>query len=242
MKAFKTANESDARGNGFIPNLAIDVVVFGFHDSQLKVLLVKYSKTDYVALPGGFIKVDENLHDAAERVAKERTGLNNIFLDQFFVFGDMSRYNAQPFREVMEANGMPAKADHWLLNRFISVGYFALVDFTKVTPTPDKLFDSCGWYDLNALPALIQDHAEIISKALNALRDRLDDKLIGFNLLPEEFTMGQLQALYETILGKKLLRSAFQRKMLGLNILERLAKKYTGAANKAPYLYRFKAK
>jgi ADP-ribose pyrophosphatase YjhB (NUDIX family) len=235
-------NEGNPTGEGFIPNLAIDIVIFGFHDNQLKVLLIKYSKTGYTALPGGFIRVDENLHDAAERVATERTGLQDIFLDQFYIFGDMARFDPQPFREVMEANGTPANTNHWLFNRFISVGYFALVDFTKVTPTPDKLFDSCTWHELDALPTLIQDHAAIIQKALETLRNRLDDKLIGFNLLTPEFTMSQLQTLYETILGKKLLRPAFQRKILAMDILERIAKQYTGAANKAPYLYRFKAK
>ena len=86
---------------------------------------------------------------------------------------------------------------------------------------------------------LMQDHAAIIAKALETLRLNLDHKLIVFNLLPEHFTMGELQSLYETILNKKLIRAAFQRKMLGLGVLERLAKKWTGGAHKAPYLYRF---
>ena len=89
------------------------------------------------------------------------------------------------------------------------------------------------------MPQLIQDHTQIVKKALDTLRTNLDDKLIGFNLLPRDFTMGDLQQLYETILGKKLLRPAFQRKMLSLGILERVAKKFTGGAHKAPYLYRF---
>jgi 8-oxo-dGTP diphosphatase len=89
------------------------------------------------------------------------------------------------------------------------------------------------------MPPLIQDHMQIVHKALEALRANLDDKLIIFNLLSQDFTMGELQKLYETILGKKLLRPAFQRKILGLGILERVAKKWTGGAHKAPYLYRF---
>jgi hypothetical protein len=85
----------------------------------------------------------------------------------------------------------------------------------------------------------MQDHQQIINKALQALQRDLDQKLIGFNLMTEEFTMGDLQSLYETVLNKKLIRAAFQRKMLGLGILERLAKKWTGGAHKAPYLYKF---
>ena len=104
---------------------------------------------------------------------------------------------------------------------------------------PDQIFDGCDWYELNSIPQLMQDHTFIIKKALEALRVDLDNKLVAFNLMPEEFTMGDLQLLYETILDKKLLRPAFQRKMLGLGILERVAKKWTGGAHKAPYLYRF---
>lgn len=242
MTVSSTLNEGNPSGYGFIPNLAVDAVIFGFHDNQLKVLLMRYSKTRYVALPGGFVMTNEDLDDAAMRVASERTGLSDIFLNQFHIFGDVARFNLEPFKAIMLANGTNPDPDHWLLKRFISVGYFALVDFTNVTPTPDKLFDSCDWYELNDLPLLIQDHHTIIQKALQSLRDKLDDKLIGFNLLPETFTMGDLQSLYETILNKKLLRPAFQRKMLSLGILERIAKKYSGGAHKAPYLYRFLSK
>jgi 8-oxo-dGTP diphosphatase len=231
--------ETNPKGEGFIPHLAVDAVIFGFHDNQLKVLLMQYSKTGRYALPGGFIQQTENLNDAAKRVASERTGLTDIFLEQFYVFGDIARHDPAPFSAFMAANGTEPDAAHWLLQRFISIGYFALVDFTKVTPTPDKIFDSCDWYDLASLPQLIQDHNAIIHKALETLRAKLDDKLIGFNLLPQHFTMGELQSLYETILGKKLIRPAFQRKMLSLGILDRLAKKFSGGAHKAPYLYRF---
>jgi len=235
-------NEANPTGYGFIPNLAVDAVIFGFHDNQLKVLLMQYSRTGLYALPGGFIRMDENLNDAAKRVASERTGLTDIFLEQYHVFGELSRHDPSPFIAFAEGNGKTHDPAHWLFQRFISVGYFALVDFTKVTPTPDKIFDGCAWYELNDLPALIQDHAHIIQKALATLRTRLDDKLIGFNLLPQEFTMGDVQALYETILGKKLLRPAFQRKILGMGILQRQAKRYSGGAHKAPYLYRFVSK
>ncbi len=231
------SNEGNASGEGFIKHLAIDAVIFGFHDNQLKVLLSAYKHTNLFALPGGFIGEVENLNDAALRVVSERTGLTDIYLDQFYVFGDYSRFDPKPFETIMQMNGMPLNPEHWLLQRFISIGYYALVDFTKVTPTPAAIFDSCDWYELNAMPELIQDHTQIVNKALDTLRANLDHKLIGLNLLPGQFTMGELQKLYETILGKKLLRPAFQRKMLSLGILERLAKKYSGGAHKAPYLY-----
>lgn len=239
MKDQHIINEGSPQGEGYMHGLAIDAVIFGFHDHQLKVLLMQYKKTGVFALPGGFIHEKENLNDAARRVASERTGLTNIYLEQFYVFGDYSRYDAKPLKTIMIANGTIPDDNHWLLQRFISVGYYALVDFTKVVPKPDKLFDGCQWYDLVSIPVLMQDHSVIIQKALKALRADLDNKLVAFNLMTEEFTMSDLQILYETILDKKLLRPAFQRKMLSLGILDRVAKKWTGGAHKAPYLYRF---
>ena len=231
--------ESNISGEGFLPGLAIDTVIFGFHDSQLKVLLLAYKNSSLYALPGGFIHDNEDVNQAARRVLESRTSLTNIYLEQFYVFGDYSRYDPAPLKTIMRARGYEPPYDHWLLKRFVSIGYYALVDFTKAVPTPDEISDSCNWYSLDELPILMQDHRQIIDKALQTLQNNLDQKLIGFNLLTDEFTMGDLQSLYETILNKKLLRAAFQRKMLGLGILERVAKKWTGGAHKAPYLYKF---
>ncbi|AUD00762.1 NUDIX hydrolase [Spirosoma pollinicola] len=231
--------EITPNGQGFLPGIAIDAVIFGFHQNQLKILLLEYRNTGLMALPGGFILATENLNDAARRVLSERTGLDDIYLEQFYVFGDLNRADPAPMRAIMTAKGLIPAEHHWLLGRFISVGYYALVDFTKAVPIPDSLSDSCGWYDLSNLPPLIQDHKTIVQKALNTLRTDLDRKLIGFNLLPETFTMADLQSLYETILDQKQHRSGFQRKMLSLGILERLDKHYSGGAHKAPYLYRF---
>ena len=231
--------EGDRDGKGFMHGLAVDAVIFGFHERQLKVLLLEYKSTGLFALPGGFVGEQENLNDAAVRVVNNRTGLHNIFLEQFYTFGDYSRYDPTPMRAIMQARNSNIPEDHWLLRRFITVGYYALVDFTQAIPTPDEISDSCRWYDLNALPKLIQDHALIIQKALETLQVSLDQKLTGFNLLPEQFTMGELQSVYETIQNKQLIRAAFQRKMLSLGILELVAKKMTGKAHKAPYLYRF---
>lgn len=232
-------NETDAAGSDYMHGLAIDAVIFGFHDNQLKVLLMQYKRSNIHALPGGFIHKQENLDSAAHRVVSERTGLKDIYLEQFYVFGDASRSDPAPMRTILTAYGIPHDDNHWIFQRFISVGYYALVDFTKVTPMPDRIFDGCDWYALNEIPALMQDHEKIVGKALESLRTNLDNKLVAFNLMPGEFTMNDLQALYETILDKKLLRPAFQRKILNLNTLQRIAKKWTGGAHKAPYLYKF---
>lgn len=128
----------------------------------------------------------------------------------------------------------------WFSSRFISIGYYALVDINKVTPKLMDIDQSIDWFDINNLPTMIMDHKEQVSKALEALRLNLDNKLLGFNLLPEKFTMKELQQLYETVYARPFRRNNFQKKMLDMGVLERLEKKFTGAANKAPYLYRFK--
>ena len=237
-----TPGELRPDGIGFLPGLALDAVIFGFHQNQLKILLVEYRNTGLFALPAGFIGEAENLNDAARRALSERTGLRDIYLDQFYVFGDRNRQDVATLRAIMVGKGIVPADDHWLLHRFVSVGYYALVDFTKAVPIPDALSDGCGWYDLANLPPLILDHGVMVEKALETLRANLDRKLIGFNLLPETFTMGDLQSLYETVLDQPLRRSSFQRKMLSLGILERMEKKWTGEAHKAPYLYRFVSK
>ncbi|GAB3909938.1 NUDIX domain-containing protein [Larkinella knui] len=238
--------ELNPEGADFLPGLAMDFVIFGFHQNQLKILLLDYRNTDLFALPGGFIRQNENLNDAARRVLAERTSLTDIYLEQFYSFGDVARHDVAPLRAIMEAKGLKPGDDHWLLRRFVSVGYYALIDFTKAVPIADLLSDSCAWYELTNLPPLMLDHRAIVQKALETLRADLDRKGAGLNrwaapLLSETFTMGELQSLYETILGQKLRRSSFQRKMLSLDILVRLDKKYSGGAHKAPYRYRFPA-
>lgn len=221
----------------YLPSIAVDTVIFGFHEGKMKVLLLQYLNTKELALPGGFIKLNEDLNQAALRVLQERTSLTNIYLEQFYTFGERSRFD-DSMNRITKASGMKINKDHFLLKRFVSVGYYALVDYTKVTPQKDALSDNCSWYDLDKIPPLIQDHQYIIEKALYSLRKDLNEKLVGFNLLAETFTMGELQLLYETILCKKFLRTSFQRSMLQLGILKKVAKKMTGGAHKAPFLYR----
>lgn len=226
-------------GENCIPQVSIDCVVFGFHAHQLKVLLLRVRSMEYYALPGGFVGQEEDLDEAAQRVLQERTGLTELYLEQFYTFGQRNRGEIEMQQKLAEVNQL--KSEEWLQKRFISVGYYALVDFSLVKATPDELSDSCDWYDINQLPLLMMDHHQMIQKALDTLRIMLEYKPIAFNLLPENFTIAELQRVYETILGKELIRTNFQRKILSLEILERIEKKYTGGAHKAPYVYRFKS-
>jgi|HubBroStandDraft_6_1064221.scaffolds.fasta_scaffold424037_1 8-oxo-dGTP diphosphatase len=223
----------------FQPGLSIDSVIFGFHDNQLKVLLTKLKGMELWSVAGGFVYKHEHVDAAAIRILKERTGLSDIFLQQFYVFGDPNRSDKKFHVKRMKETGWKFSRDHWLLKRFITVGYYALVEFSHVEPSTDSMSDSCDWYDIHELPRLIMDHEQILKKALEVLRIQLKYQPIGYNLLPQKFTMPELQKLYETILDKKLDRRNFQRKVLGYNILKRLDKRREGGAHKAPFLYSF---
>ena len=226
----------------FINHISVDCVIFGFHENNLKVLLLKYYVLNLWSVPGGFIFEDEDLDDAASRVLYERTHLENLYLEQFYTFGNKHRTENNPHIEIIGNAKLSVDKNHWIYKRFITVGYFSLIDYTKFNPFSDNFNDLCEWYDVNNLPPMAFDHKEIIEKGLEHLRKNLDYKILGSNLLPEKFTMKDLQNLYETILGEKFRRNNFQRKMLSLNILERHEKLFSGSANKAPYLYSFKKK
>lgn len=223
----------------YLPGLAIDCVIVGYHERELKILIVEYENTDLFALPGGFIEKNEDLDSAASRVLLERTGLEDIYLSQFHTFGKSDRNDTDAMEIIMKSNGIEFSKDHWLLRRFVSVGYVALVDFKKVNASPGILSSTCDWFDLDSIPPLIQDHKKIIDRAILYLRDHVDDKLLGANLLVDTFTMKDLQKLHETILGEKLHRTGFHRKMMDSGHLVRLGKKKTGKAHRSPYLYRF---
>lgn len=224
----------------YYPHIAFDSVIFGFSGNTLKILVMEYKQTGLFALPGGFVRRNEHLEDAVKRGLSDRTGLEDIYLEQFHTFGSADRSDPDVMRRIMKANGFSPREDHWMLDRFFSIAYYALINYSQVILRPDPLSDSIDWYEINNLPPLMQDHQAIVDMALEVLRENLDRKLIGGNLLPEQFTMKELQQVYEAILGKELRRTTFQRKMLSLNVLERHEKRFTGKAHKAPYLYSWK--
>jgi len=222
----------------FLSHISVDCVIFGFHEDQLKVLLLKWKGSGQWCLPGGFVMKEEPINDSATRILKERTNLESIYLKQFQVFGDPQRERKKD--EFLSLQGVTKNS--WIMQRFITIGYYALVEFSKVTPDPDLLSEECKWWDIHKIPKLVYDHNSILATALETLRRSLNDYPVGYNLLPEKFTMPELQTLYETILDKLIDRRNFQKKMLALGILERLKERKTGGAHKAPYLYRFDKK
>lgn len=226
----------------FQNGISVDCVIFGFHEQQLKILLLKVETAHKWALPGGFIKKSEPIEEAAYRVLKERTGVKDIFLQQFHVFGAPDRADASIHQKRYLSYGVKIPKDNWLIQRFITVGYYALIDFNEVLIQPTQEDAQWQWMDIEHLNGLMMDHAAIVQKALETLRTQIAYLPIGKNLLPKKFTMPELQKLYETILNQKLDRRNFQRKLLSFGILNRLTETKKGGAHKAAYLYTFNEK
>lgn len=226
--------------NIFLRNISIDCVIFGYHENQLKVLLNRYKKINYCCLPGGHVKQDESTDDAAKRILNDRTGLKKIYLQQFQTFGDPNRLknsiSPEEFSKVFEIEPEVLK---WLFDRMISLGYYALVEYSKVKPKPDVFAEECFWCDIHQVPALIFDHNKIIEVALKTLKMQLSHQPIGLNLLPEKFTMPELMRLYETILESNIDRRNFQKKMLSLDILIKHDERRNIGPHRAPSLYSF---
>ncbi|MCH6201840.1 NUDIX domain-containing protein [Aquiflexum sp. LQ15W] len=225
----------DFDNNEVFPQLSLDCVIFGFHDGTLKVLLLKWKASEYWSLPGGWIWQREDIDDAAIRILQERTGLDHIFLRQFYTFGKTKRYDSQELANMLSYIIDP-KA--WF-ERTISIGYYALVDYAAVFPNPDDFTEECKWWDLEVVPELLFDHNEILKKALHSLRLELSYQPVGYNLLPEKFTMPEMMKMYEAILGRKIDPRNFQKKILHSGIVTKLDEVKKGTAHKSPYLYKF---
>lgn len=235
---------SDLFQNGhkeYLRNLSVDSVIFGFHHNELKVLLLYSKLHGKWALPGGFIRFNEHMDDAAARVLYERTGLKNIYLQQFRVFSETGRSTRAIYQPILQSMHIQLQ-ESWMFERFITIAYSALVDFSKVKPQKDVLTDDCAWHSIDSIPEMILDHRAILDAALQHLRLQLNYQPVGANLLPSKFTMPELQRLYETILGKQLDRRNFQRKMLHTGILKKLNERREGVNHKAPTYYSFDQK
>jgi ADP-ribose pyrophosphatase YjhB (NUDIX family) len=216
----------------FLPHISADPVIFGFEHNELKVLLLKTNYRQKWLLPGGYVKKDEDLDEAVKRILKERTGVADVYLEEFGVFGRKNRSESyfEDFDETL-----------FQKQRFISVGYYALYNPSMLNIIPDQYSETCEWIFLSKLQEieLAMDHREIIEKALLILRQKIAAIPIGRNLLPEKFTFPELQKLYEAVLGKELNRGNFYTKMKSLGILKKLEEQRRGGAHKAPDLYSF---
>lgn len=204
------------------PSLTVDIVAFSLQNQKLSVLLIQRAFEPYVgmwALPGGFVNIDEDLEAAAERELEEETGLQKAYLEQLYTYGNPDR----------DPRG-----------RVVSVAYFALI------PSNEPIRSDGGsdaakacWHPLDQLPQLAFDHAEIIDYALRRLRYKLEYTAVGFELLPETFTLTQLQQTYEIILGEALDKRNFRRRILDAGVIEATPHKRSDGGRPAQ-LYRYR--
>ena len=201
--------------------ITIDCVIFGFDNGILEVLLVEHaegiSKGKW-ALPGGWIIKKESIDDAAHRLLADLTRLDNIYLEQLKAFGEPNRFP---------------------LRRVITIGYYALIKKEDYNIKAGFTASDAKWYRINEIPNLIYDHNEILNYSLTHLRNRVRQAPIGFNLLPEKFTLLQLMHLYEEILGVEMDKSNFRRKILHMKLLVALDEKQQDVSHRAAKLYKF---
>ena len=204
------------------PAVTTDCVIFGFNGERLQVLLIERGIEPYKgkwALPGGFLKMDESAEECARRDLKEETGLEGAYMEQFHTF-------SSPERDPRE--------------RVVTIGYFALIRQQEVKGGDDAA--AAKWFPLDETPALAFDHDFILRKATQRLREQLHFQPIGFELLPEKFTLKELQSLYEAILGIHFDRRNFAKKMFHLEILTDIEETVWPTPKREAKLYKFNAK
>jgi 8-oxo-dGTP diphosphatase len=202
--------------------VTVDIVIFTLREATLQVLLVKRGVPPFegqYAIPGGFIRGDESLEEAALRELHEETGVRNVFLEQLYTFGDPKR----------DPRG-----------RVITVAYYALIASDKLSLVAGADAAEAQWFPASSVPPLAFDHKSILDYALERLRNKLEYTTVGFQLLPEKFTLGELQAVYEVILGRPLDKRNFRRKLALLGILKPL-REWQRTGRKPAQLFRFAA-
>ena len=205
------------------PALAVDCVVFGL-DEDLQVLLIQRDIPPFQgrwALPGGFVRMDETLDEAARRELTEETGVTRVYLEQLYTFSDLDRDPRE---------------------RVVSVAYYALVKLSdhRVKAATDAR--EAAWFSVVDLPNLAFDHDKVLHAALTRLKGQVVYQPIGFELLPPKFTLSQLQRMYEVILEKELDKRNFRKKVLSMGLLEELDEVEQDVAHRAARLYRFDKK
>ncbi|CAM4050287.1 ADP-ribose pyrophosphatase YjhB, NUDIX family [Pedobacter westerhofensis] len=225
----------------YIPNVSIDCAIFGYHEQTLKLMLIRHRNMSSWSLPGGHIKRSETLVEAASRNVRMHTGLDNLFLQQFKTFGDPNRIQFNKFdkEKWFEITGLTSWEGNWLMDHTISVGFYAVTDFSETVLQTDISIAECAWFDIGSLPPLEFDHSEMVKEALHTMRLHLYHYPIGLNMLPEKFTLSEIHALYETLLGKKLDVSNFPKKLIALGLLNKLTEKRSIGAHRSPHLYSF---
>ena len=203
--------------------LTVDCVVFGIDEGELNVLLIERALNPFKgqwALPGGFVRVDEPLEDAARRELAEEAGLKNVFLEQLYTFGAVNRDPRE---------------------RVVSVAYYALVKLLDHKAAAATDAASAKWFAVSKVPKLAFDHAEILAAALARLKGKVRYEPIGFELLPPKFTLSELQHLYEAVLETALDKRNFRKKVLSFDLLVPLKETRMAGRHRPAQLFSFNA-
>jgi len=207
------------------PSVTVDIVIFTIKDNDLKILLVKRGIEPFKnmwAIPGGFVRIEESLEEAAKRELEEETSVRADYLEQLYTFGEVNR----------DPRG-----------RVITVAYFALIKSEKISKlkaTADVI--EAKWFSAFKLPKLAFDHEKILEYAIKRLRWKFEYTTVVFSLLPEKFSLTELQKIYEIIFDKKFDKRNFRKKILSLNIIEKTKERQKNVSNRPPQLYKFKKK
>lgn len=202
---------------------SVDCVIFGFDEGELKMLLIERNEDPFkgwFALPGNFVENNESIESAAERILYELTGLKGIFMEQYHAFGELGRHPQ---------------------GRVLTVAYYAMIRLNgqKELKPVSNYARQAVWVNVKEMPELAFDHSRIFKKGFDKIRNKISYQPIAFELLPEKFTLTQLQSLYEVILNKKLDKRNFRKKMLAYDILKELDEKQKGVSYRAAKLYKF---
>jgi hypothetical protein len=210
-----------------IPQLSINCVIFGFHEKTLKVVVnrIAIQGMNITVLPGGYVGQKEDLTDAVERIVKESTGLEKMLFKQFAVFGDAARSFGKEFNA---SNSRDQQILDWVSKRFISVCYLALVDFNKIELKPTQFLEAAQWLPVDKTKTLSMDHNDIVKSARETLIKELPYSPVASNLLPSKFTLPDLQALVEAIIGRRIDRPNFRRKTLASEMLVKVGQDKSG--------------
>ncbi len=204
------------------PAVTTDIAIFTIRQDELKVLLIKRALAPHQgmwALPGGFVRLDESLEEGARRELEEETGVSDVYLEQLYTFGE-------PDRDPRE--------------RVITVAYYALIPSEEFDIQAGSDAEGVGWFGMRELPALAFDHADILEMAFERLRAKLDYSTIAFQFMPPEFTLSELQNVYEVILRDALDKRNFRKRILALDVIEATGRDKREGAHRPAKLYRVK--
>ena len=216
------------------PNISVDCVVFGFDGQNLNVLLIEQKDVGQMrrfALPGDHLDEDEDLDTAAQRVLKEITSLSGLYLRQSGAFGDPDRVKNIKDLPWLQSNRSNPEA------RVITIAYYALVKMEDFNPSASSFAERVFWQGVHNIPELAFDHSKIVKTALSTLRQEVSELRVGHELLPEKFTLTQVQSLHESILNSSFDKRNFRKKALNDSWVIPLDEKQTGVFHKPARLY-----